>query len=56
VNLVQKAVCPILLQVQQGHQVCEVKLGPIYALEPNDQSLSQLKSVFGDGGVSVVYE
>ena len=48
--------CPIVLQVQQGQQVCEVKLGPVYALEPNDRSLAQLQSVLGDGSVSVVYE
>jgi DNA polymerase III subunit alpha len=51
-----KATCPIVLQVQHGHQSCEVKLGAAFALDPNDQSLSQLQSVFGDGSVSVVYE
>jgi DNA polymerase-3 subunit alpha len=48
--------CPIVLQVQQGQQVCHVKLGSGYALEPTDQSLAQLQSVFGDGAASVVYE
>lgn len=48
--------CPVVLKVQQGQQVCEVKLSPVYALEPSDQSLSKLQSVFGDGSVSVVYE
>jgi DNA polymerase III subunit alpha len=56
VDQAHKTHCPIVLKVQQGQQVCEVKLGPVYALEPSDQSLSKLQSVFGDGSVSVVYE
>ncbi len=56
VNHAHQTGCPIVLKVQQGQQVCEVKLGPGYALEPSDQSLSKLQSVFGDGSVSVVYK
>jgi DNA polymerase-3 subunit alpha len=48
--------CPIVLQVQQGQQVCHVKLGSGYELEPTDESLAQLQSVFGDGAAVVVYE
>ncbi len=48
--------CPIVLQIQQGQQVCHLKLGSGYALEPTDQSLAQLQSVFGDGAVVVAYE
>jgi DNA polymerase III subunit alpha len=51
-----KAACPIVLRVQQGQQVCEVKLGSAFAVEPNDQSLAQLQSVLGEDAVSVVYE
>ena len=45
-----------MLKVQQGQQVCEVKLGSAFAMEPSDQSLAQLQSVLGADAVSVVYE
>jgi DNA polymerase-3 subunit alpha len=48
--------CPIVLEVQQGQQICQVRLGSGYALEPTEQSLTQLQSVFGDGAVVVAYE
>jgi len=51
-----KAGCPIVLQVQQGQQVCEVKLSSAYALEPTEQSIAQLKTAFGEESTSVVYE
>lgn len=51
-----KAGCPIVLQVQQGQQVCEVKLSSAYALEPTEQSIAQLKTAFGEESTSVIYE
>ena len=49
-------VCPIILQVQHGQQICDVRLGSAYSCEPSDQTIAALKRVFGDQAVSVVYE
>jgi DNA polymerase III subunit alpha len=48
--------CPIVLQVQQGHQICDVRLGSAFSFEPSDQTIAALKRVFGDQAVAVVYE
>jgi DNA polymerase-3 subunit alpha len=49
-------VCPIILQVQHGQQICDVRLGSAYSCEPSDQTIAALKRVFGDQAVSLVYE
>jgi DNA polymerase-3 subunit alpha len=48
--------CPVVLQIQQGQQVCDVRLGSAYSCEPSDQTIAALKRVFGDQAVTVVYE
>jgi DNA polymerase-3 subunit alpha len=48
--------CPVVLQIQQGQQVCDVRLGSAYSCEPSDQTIAALKRVFGDQAVAVVYE
>jgi DNA polymerase-3 subunit alpha len=48
--------CPIVVQVQQGQQTCQIKLGAPYHFEPTDQSIGRLKAAFGEHSVAVVYE
>ena len=48
--------CPVVVQVQEGEQVCEVRLGSAFALPPSDQTLLALQKIFGERAVAVVYE
>jgi DNA polymerase-3 subunit alpha len=50
------AACPIVLELRQGQQVCQVQLGAGYALYPTDRSLAELHSIFGADAVAVAYE
>ncbi len=48
--------CPLVVQVQEGGQVCEVRLGSAYAMTPSDQTLILLKKILGEQAVAVVYD
>jgi DNA polymerase-3 subunit alpha len=54
-NTPMKDGCPILLEIQQGQQVCELRLPDLQRLEPSETNLSQLRSGFGETNVSLDY-
>jgi DNA polymerase III subunit alpha len=47
--------CPIVLQVQQGQQVCELRLAELFRFQTSDAMLDQLHSEFGTDNVSLDY-
>jgi DNA polymerase III subunit alpha len=54
-NTRMKDGCPILLEIQQGQQVCELRLPDSQRLEPSETNLSRLRSGFGEANVSLDY-
>jgi len=54
-NTRMKNGCPILLEIQQGQQVCELRLPDPQRVEPSETNLSRLRSGFGEANVSLDY-
>ena len=48
--------CPVVVQVQDGQQICEVQLGAAFGLEPSEQVIAELQKLVGPKAVALVYE